>query len=154
LFLFWRAPPTFDEWKNADKGARLRQFGPAAVRKRLEALDVPVPADTARYAEFCEIATHVTPATRPQAHNPLQIPTLGSYFQAGGFLMALNELSGMIAMATFATSRLVALDEPIKKQIAAASVELLRNTGGIDILSIREGLQRAKAPPPTDGNDV
>ena len=144
LFLFWRQPTSFEQWKKADKSARLREFGPAAVRKRLEAANVPLPADTTRYSEFCEIATHVTPATKPQAHNPLQVPTLGGYFQAGGYLMALNELSGMIAMATFASSRLVRLDQPIAKQIAAASVELLRNTGGIDILSIRQALDQSK----------
>jgi hypothetical protein len=151
LFLFWQEPGVFEQWKKVDKGTRLREFGPAAVRRRLESKDVPVPADTARYSEFCEIATHVTPATRPQAHNPMQVPTLGGYFQAAGFLMSLNELSSMVAMSSFAASRLIAVDKEIAKQVALASVELLRNTGAIDVLSIREGLEHARQKPPPEG---
>jgi hypothetical protein len=146
LFLFWQDPAAFEQWKKANKGTRLREFGPAAVRKQLMAKDkdMPIPADTDRYTEFCEIATHVTPATRPQAHNPLQIPTLGGYFQPAGFLMALNEVSYMVAMAAFGASRIIKPEEEIATQIQLAAAELIRNTGSIDVLSIREGLQRLR----------
>lgn len=144
LFLFWQEPAAFDQWKKTDKAARLREFSPAAVRRQLKKRDMPIPADSARYSEFCEIATHVTPATKPQAHNPLQIPTLGSYFQAAGFLMALNELSDMVAFSTFAASRLVVLEKPVAREIALASAELIRNAGGIGILNIRQALESSK----------
>jgi hypothetical protein len=88
--------------------------------------------------------------TKPQAHNPLQIPTLGGYFQAGGLLMALNELSGMIGCAAFGASRLVKVDPAIAKQVASAAVELLRNTGGIDVLSVRSSLDKSRTEPSSD----
>jgi hypothetical protein len=43
LMLFGAEPNAFTQWKDSDDRARMRNFKPSEVRKRLEQLNVPVP---------------------------------------------------------------------------------------------------------------
>jgi hypothetical protein len=70
MFLFNESSVQMEKWKLADRSTRMKNFSPAAVRRALEQLSVPCPVSYAAYSELCELATHVTPETRPNSHNP------------------------------------------------------------------------------------
>lgn len=136
LFLFWHKPQSLSDWKAADDRARWNGWRPAQVRKKLEALNVLVPASDERYSEYCEIGTHLTPHTWPQAHNPQLKPTLGGYYQQMGYLVCLNELAQMTALATFSAAHVIKLNRDKRKLIAKSCIALIRNTGAIDVLNV------------------
>jgi hypothetical protein len=57
------------EWINADRGKRIHDFGPAAVRKRLRKVSARhVCMDDEWYAKLSEEYAHVTPQTQPNLH--------------------------------------------------------------------------------------
>ncbi len=68
---------------------------------------------------------------------------MGGYFKPDGALLALNELSGMLGCAAAGGARLVNIPEEAKSQFVAASVQLLRNVGGVNIHSIHAESGRA-----------
>jgi hypothetical protein len=86
--LFVSDPHSLAAWKCASKQERIRTFGPAAIRRRLEELGAPLPISDRRYSTLCEVAAHVTPATLPQGNNPLLMPT--ARWQISG-----NRISGL-----------------------------------------------------------
>lgn len=97
-----------------------------------------MPSDEERYSQLCGVATHVTPQTKPQMHNPEGVPVLGGYFQDVAVLLTLNEIAGAIAATTFAAAQLVDLDQERQKRIAEEIVELLDSTGGVTITNRTE----------------
>jgi hypothetical protein len=60
-------PPKIQEWLIADRKTRLNRFGPAAVRKVLQAKGY-ICATEEWYQEMSEGYTHITPATQPNFH--------------------------------------------------------------------------------------
>jgi hypothetical protein len=82
LCLFYEDRGELAAWKTADKKARLNNFGPAAVRRRLEALSsLGPPIDADRYSALCEIATHPTPGLAPGHYSGSGRPVLGVILQ-------------------------------------------------------------------------
>ena len=53
----------------------------------------PPPPDPAHRHQLLRIAPHVTPKTLPQAHNTINLPTLGALYQTDGAETALNALA-------------------------------------------------------------
>jgi hypothetical protein len=53
------------KWLKADHKTRIREFGPAAVRKMLEAKNIRPCATKDWYGELSESYTHITPHTQP-----------------------------------------------------------------------------------------
>jgi hypothetical protein len=93
FFLFNADGATLSQWKESTKDQRRNHFGPGRVRGRLQTMNLPLLIDDARYGELCEVATHPTPETKPQAHNLLGMPCCGAEFQDAGVLVALNDLA-------------------------------------------------------------
>ncbi len=81
------------EWLNADKKERIKNFGPAAIRKRLNQIGKPLVATDSWYEEFCERFTHVTPQTRPNQHDQSITGIAGGLFQKEGLDKSVGELS-------------------------------------------------------------
>lgn len=143
LFLFMKDIQIFEEWRLSSKKERLSNFSPVKVRLHLERLGLPVPIDEARYSQLCEIATHVTPQTKPQAHNPpLGMPLIGGYFQEGGGLVALNELAAATSLATIALPKLLNLQEDKQKRICEVCLVLLKSVGGVNVLTVKDMWQK------------
>jgi hypothetical protein len=69
MFLLNESEPLMKSWINSDKKKRMKEFSPVAVRKALEDLNIPCPVSQSAYSELCELATHVTPETRPNRHD-------------------------------------------------------------------------------------
>lgn len=144
LFLFFNDRSAFNQWKGSTKRERMNNFSPARVRLALDALGVPLPMEANRYSELCEIATHVTPETKPQAHNLAGRPVLGGYFQEGGVLVSLNELAAAVSIATFASSKLMSLEDEIRKRIGSESLKLLRSVGAVDVIQMPQWWEKLR----------
>lgn len=144
LWLFQEERAELVAWKAADKKTRLNQFGPGAVRRRLEELsELGPPIDSERYAALCEIATHPTPGLAPGHYSGTGRPVLGVILQEVGVFVSVNELAYAIAMAAIPIAVLLDGSSDIKAQIKAQSIHLLESIGSFTVLNYEEGLRKA-----------
>jgi hypothetical protein len=144
LWLFQEDRAEMLAWKSADKKARLNQFGPGAVRHRLEKLsELGPPIDSERYSALCEIATHPTPSLAPGHYSGTGRPVLGSIIQEVGVFVCINELAYAIAMAAIPIAVLVDSNMDIRKQIKEQSIHLLESAGNFTVLNYEDGLREA-----------
>jgi hypothetical protein len=82
-------PGKIQEWVNADKATRLREFSPAKVRRLL---GDKVVMDATWYGNLCESFTHVTPQTKPNHHTEGLNGHCGGMFQEQGLESSLEQL--------------------------------------------------------------
>jgi hypothetical protein len=145
LWLFFQGRSELVAWKAADKKARLNNFGPAAVRRRLEALSVELgpPIDAERYAALCEIGTHPTPGLAPGHYSGTGRPVLGAILQEVGIFVCVNELAYTVAMAAIPMVVLLEGNDDLKAEVKEHSVRLLRSIGSFTVLNYEEGLREA-----------
>jgi hypothetical protein len=142
FLLFNQDPGAFPQWQQSNKKHRMQQFSPIKVRLRLEeigrgkSVDLRMlRVDEQRYGGLCEIATHVTPATKPQAHNPLGMPFAGAQFQEAGLIVALNELAHATALALMPLPKLLGYDDQRRSEIQQAGANLWTAVGTLDVLT-------------------
>lgn len=134
LALFAADASTLTSWRTATRSQRRGNFGPEAVRRRLKDLGAPQPISKERYEALCELATHVTPNTRPQAHNPLLMPILGGHFQQTGYILALNELAIPVAFVGLIAADLLNAGESIRGRFRQARLALAESIGGVNVI--------------------
>ncbi len=145
LLLFVNSPPDLAAWKAMSRGDRINKYGPGAVRAKLPKFGAPiVPVSEQRYRLLCERATHVTPETRPQAHNVLGLPSTGGNFQIAGFLLCLNELAVPIAIVSYCAAKILPLKNEVALEMLHAGRDVIEMTGAITIESIDDFFQNAR----------
>lgn len=59
------------------------------------------------YHQLSGVSIHTNPNTTPQSYNPLEMPTMGGYFQGAGSLVLLNELGRLIVFILWFGSKLL-----------------------------------------------
>jgi hypothetical protein len=129
-----------------DKKTRLNNFGPAAVRRRLEVLSsLGPPIDAERYSALCEVGTHPTPGLAPGHYSGSGRPVLGVILQELGVFVCMNELAYSIAMAAIPIVVLLDASDDIKAEMKEQSVQLLEAIGSFTVLNYEEGLREALA---------
>jgi hypothetical protein len=144
LWLFYEDRAELAAWKVADRKARLNNFGPAAVRRRLEVLNkMGPPIDAERYAALCEIATHPTPYLAPGHYTGRGRPVLGAILQEVGVFVCVNELAYAMAMVSIPIAVLVNASDEVRAEIKNQSMDLLRSIGSFTVLNYEEGLREA-----------
>ena len=135
--LFVQSTESHEKWRGASEEVVRNDFSPLKVRLKLEKLPLPLPMDQSTYGLLSSQSVHANPETSPQSHNPFSLPTLGSYFQEAGALLALNHLGGMVGWVLWLA---VALIKPPtdRKVVVDASVALLRSIGGVNLNSVQD----------------
>jgi hypothetical protein len=129
-----------------DKKARLNNFGPAAVRRRLEVLsELGPPIDAERYGALCEVGTHPTPGLAPGHYSGSGRPVLGVILQEVGVFVCVNELAYTIAMAAIPVVVLLDARDDVKAEMKQHSVRLLEGIGSFTVLNYEEGLREVRA---------
>ena len=94
LWLFQSDQPQLQAWQEASRKERLSNFGPAAVRKKLESLQgMGPPIDNQRYQKLCEVGTHAVPGLAPSHYSATGRPLLTGIFQPVGVYVATTELA-------------------------------------------------------------
>ncbi|WP_338830453.1 hypothetical protein [Bradyrhizobium sp. 27S5] len=146
LWLFYEDRTELATWKVADKKARLNNFRPSAVRRRLESLNqLGPPIDAERYAALCEIGTHPTPALAPGHYSGTGQPVLGAILQEVGVFVCVNELAYTVAMAAIPIVVLLNASDDVKAASKNESVRLLEGIGNFTVLNYEEGLREVMA---------
>jgi hypothetical protein len=147
LCLFQRDKAALEDWKASSRGDRLRNYSPVKVRVRLETLNVSVPINQERYTLLSERAAHVHPATKPQSHNVLGVPTAGASLQDEGLLVCLNELAVALALATTFGALLLDLEKTTRKHILLSAKALAEQIGGATITEIGDYHRQLREDP-------
>jgi hypothetical protein len=137
LQLFASDSSALDEWKALPSRERWTRYKPSAVRAKLARSD-QVLISAERYARLSEVATHVTPNTRPQAHNPFGIPSQAPVFQPPGMLLALNEAAVATALLMIPATALIDHGRARRLELLHAGRRLGENIGRADILEIQD----------------
>ena len=114
LHLFALDKESLEHWRSSSRKKRMRDFGPARVRIRLETHTGPA-VSRERYQLLSERAAHVHPGTRPQSHNALGMPTAVPIIQPAGLLVCLNELALALSTATAFGAIVLDLEDDNKK---------------------------------------
>jgi hypothetical protein len=126
IWLFKIEPNLIRKWIESDKQIRLREFSPSAVRKALEdsseAKSVfgenwvsKLCLDKDWYSSLCELYTHVTPITLPNAHNEENHGVVGGLFQEQGVQECLNHLFNALLALTIPICGYFDFDDIFKK---------------------------------------
>jgi hypothetical protein len=137
LWLFQSDHSTLDAWKTLDGRARWNNFRPAAVRRKLVALNQVVLVDEDDYSVLSEVATHVSPGTSPQTLGVHRRPNLGGFFLEDAFIAALNELAWNTGVVCLPAGLLLLTDAP-RKRVLQAGADLLAAVGGIRVSKLGE----------------
>ena len=114
------------EWLDASDGERRSKYSPVQVRKSLEALGSVIPTDQDTYAWLCQIGTHVSPMTRPQAHNADNKPVLGQIFQRDGLETTLNALAWSVCTVSGPTAKLAVFERRHAERLVEETIELVK----------------------------
>jgi hypothetical protein len=110
VHLFFTENSHIRGWLDLPERERRKTYSPVGVRRALEDLGAIVPTDQDKYSWLCEIGTHVTPKTLPQAHNSDKRPILGAVFQPEGLDTALESLAWSTCTVSCPLAKLAILD--------------------------------------------
>ena len=100
------------KWLQSDVKTRIREFGPAKVRKLLARHEPFLTcADQNWYTRFCENYTHVHPGTKPNVHNPDGKAYVGGIVQHDGIKLAIDELTNVITHLAMFVSKYTQMDD-------------------------------------------
>lgn len=142
LWLFQADQTNISIWKSSNRKLRLKEFGPAAVRSKIEALGQEPPISKQRYQNLCEVGTHPVPGNAPGHFSGTGRPVLGGFLQEAGVFVCMSELGLAVAGAAVPLCVLSGLDKSLQNEIFAASVKLVDNLGAFDINSYEELLAK------------
>ena len=137
LNLFAIDSSSLSDWKALTRKERLSKFRPVKVRDRLKKSSLLL-INNDRYRLLSERAVHANPDTRPQSHNPLQLPRAGASVQREGVVLCLNELALSILPTLVFGTKLLNLESDIRDHILSASRSLADSIGSITITHIED----------------
>lgn len=96
LSLSMSNPEKFREWANSSKFDRVRNFGPAQIRKLLESSGLLI-MDKEWYSHLCEEYTHITPDASPNNYD-LNRNACGGIIQKEGVKKTLEQITNLSAV--------------------------------------------------------
>jgi hypothetical protein len=126
LSMFCAVPTTFPKWALCSRRQRLNDFSPAKVRQRIEEAGLPCLIDEEMYRELCEVATHVTPMTAPNAHETNGKRYIGGIPQAAGMKKAMDILAQVVLSVAMTSSKMVGQDK-LFEQVASTITKMDSN---------------------------
>lgn len=97
-------------WRESTKRERIRDFGPAAIRRKLENSGGLLLMDADTYSSLCEQATHVTPDTEPNSFTKDGHPRVGPHQQEEGAKRAISGLALMLGFLALGCSKFTGND--------------------------------------------
>jgi hypothetical protein len=140
--LFYFEKTSLQEWKTASRKDRRDKFSPVAVRMRLEKSNGIVMVDEDKYRKLCELSTHPVPELHPQAFNPSgKGMTGGLLVQPAGFLVALNETTGLLTIIVFCAALLLKIPKESLNVVRKDCLAALRERGGVSVDTISDLLK-------------
>lgn len=122
LNLFWIKPEKLEKWLNSSKSIRIKEFGPAKVRKALSNNDWLVPFDTDHYGLLCETAVHPAPDGKPNSYANEHQPVLGCLFQEKGFDFCFWNILWAISASSGPIAKIANVDQSKAEELVALTI--------------------------------
>lgn len=139
LCLFKNDPAELSGWKTATRSERLNNFGPAAVRKKIEKLgNIAASIDEERYRKLCEVGAHPVPGFAPGHYTGTGRPILSGIMQETGVFVCTTELGYAAAVAALWLIEPLGPSQEIKQLLFDKAVALMRSLGAFTILNYEE----------------
>jgi hypothetical protein len=108
-------PDSFSDWSKSDHQERMKRFGPAHVRKLVTNANGVLVIDSATYSSLCEVATHVTPSTKPNLHSTEGKSRVGGSVQLDGYVKASALLEYLLYFSVTGFSAILGSLVPLDK---------------------------------------
>ena len=123
--LFFTAPDNIRSWLDSTDKDRRRKYSPAAVRNLLMQVGSVVPTDQEEYSWLCEVSTHVTPNTRPQAHQNADKPILGAVYQSSGWGTAFERLAWSLCTVAGPVAKVAVMPRESAERLVHETITLV-----------------------------
>ena len=125
LALFRIDTKEYYTWVGSTVKERIRSFGPASVRKKLEKkTDLEIPISKEYYSKLCEVGVHVNPKTRPAGYNIHDRAMVGGFILEYAPIAILNDLQHVIffsvlisSSCTLENEKLIEITEALKEHV-------------------------------------
>ena len=137
LWLFCIEGKSMTHWQSLESRVRWREYRPAAVRRRIRALEQPPLIEENDYSLLSELAVHVTPATSPNTIGTGHQPSLGGHYREDALLLCLNEIAWAVGVLCIPSVRLLGPAKDTHTVLNTAG-ELLANVGGVRVARVTE----------------
>lgn len=111
LALFLCSNEDETKWRDSDTKGRVKNYGPAAVRKKIFDLKGILLMDAETYSSLCEIATHVTPQTHPSDYSSDKRARVGPHQQSDGAETTTAHLAHILSPLALGFSKFAQNDE-------------------------------------------
>jgi len=92
LMMFKSLDGSYNKWVKSSRAERINKFSPGKVRNVLDNHKIPIIIDQKMYRELCETATHITPSTRPNAHDSENQGFVGCSYQKKGYKKCIDNI--------------------------------------------------------------
>lgn len=125
----------FEEWSKSDLKKRLKNFSPSAVRKKLEAINVPFLIEKDRYSKLCEVGVHPVPGQAPGHFNGTGKPMLGGIPQTVGIFVCFSELAFAVSVGGIGLIKTLDVEKNIEQEIFDRCTKTLLSIGKFNILN-------------------
>lgn len=122
--LFFTENEHIRTWLDLPSKDRRKEYSPVKVREKLRSLNAVIPTDQDAYSWLCEIGTHITPKTRPQAHNSDGRAILGAVYQSDGWSSAMNSLAWSVCTVAGPMAKLAILDRSQAERLFEETIAL------------------------------
>ena len=123
LNLFLVKTDQIRRWADSDESARIRDFGPVAVRKSLEEAEWIIPFGQPEYKRLCD-TVHPVPNIGPNAHENKSQPVLGGVFQEKGFKLVYWNLVYALVLICGPIAKLALLKEKQAEKMVELTIHL------------------------------
>lgn len=124
--LFYVDPDHIRLWLDSPEKERRNSYSPAAVRKLLAKKGAVVPTDQEEYSWLCEVATHVNPSTKPQAHQNADKPILGAIFQESGWSVAFEKLAWSLCTVAGPVAKIAIVPRQNAERVVEETIALVQ----------------------------
>ena len=104
----------FQEWIDADKRKRLRDFTPAKIRKYLRSSDLVI-MDDDWYSKLCEKYTHISIETNPNYHKELDRAVIGGMIQENALEETIDQLVTLVGIISLFVCKYFDYDDLFEK---------------------------------------
>ncbi|MDA1107209.1 MAG: hypothetical protein O2845_02265 [Proteobacteria bacterium] len=126
LQLFFLAPVELGTWTASSRSERMSRYGPAAVRRLVEARDERPIVDEPAYRVLCELGIHVTPASAFLSHDLEGARVyVGPQLSIPGLFLVVSELTYLVGSVLPLVGRLTQQAEPRLGELKACQGALL-----------------------------
>ena len=124
VHLFFTENSHIRKWLDLPETDRRCQYSAVNVRRKLESLGSVVPTDRDQYSWLCQVGTHVSPQTVPQAHNSEMRPILGAVFQKDGWAISIESLAWSVCTVSGPIAKLALLDPEHAERLFEETISL------------------------------